>query len=521
MKTLIVLLLFISFQVFGQFPTVVDSLHQEGLLPLEYPDTGAIGFIPEIDLENGKINIPQPDVGGIVLVLRSIQNLEISLNGQLKNLVKEQLYHFGLYGHQDVISFISENENPFDSLFCYQVPDIHLVYYKVSNRRSSSLFEDRNLSYSHDMLFKNFRPENLLMSSDKNHQILIKSSDEKVMLDLLNQKPHEPKIEGWQDHIQHGTELFSISFWDHTNPVLYNKTIKVWVKNHPEVFEVFENKVGLRDTKWEKDQLQINKKSFKLKPYLLDEKAENISVLLTTLKKHHFNTIILQSANQTEVFDLCDSLGLYMIQLVDDSIFVDWQHWLSYHIVIKDHPSFVAWYDHGANSCTQRLMRKMDDKRILLNRENFIQPFYLNWNEMSDLDQENIKIQNQPFEFYFSAEQKSIKIKKKEKFRYNDSLQLEIVFRDSMGNLLFEDVSNFPSTTQEVVDINISEYEITKPKEGEVLEINLKIENTINEYKSGEVVARSIFYSKKTGQHFEFIERSAPVSDEFLKTQIE
>jgi len=521
MNTLIFLLLFISFSAFGQFPAVVDSLHQEGLLPLEYPDEGTKGFIPQLDLENRKIKIPQSDIGGFIIVLKPNQSVEISLNGQLKNLLDGQLYHFGLYAHPDAIPFISENENPFDSLFCYKVPDIHLAYYNVSNYRSSSPFESRNLSYSHELFYKNFRPESLLMSDDRSHQILIKSKDDKMLLDLMNSRSIKPKKEGWESHTQHDIELFSISFWDHTSPVLYNKSIKIWIKNNPEVFEVFENKVGLRDTKWEKDQLQINKKSFKLKPYLLDEKADDISVLLTTLKKHHFNTIILQSANQTEVFDICDSLGLYVIQLVDDSIFLDWQDWLSYHIKIKDHAYFIAWYDRGANSFTQRLMSEMDKQRIILNENNFRQSFHFNWNEMSALNQKNVRIQNQPFEFFFSQRQKTINIKKKEYFRYHDDLNVEIVFLDSAGNLLFQEISDFPSTDQERVDINLSEYEIPKPETGVMLEINLLMRNTINEYKSGEVVASSVFESKKTGQHFEFIERSAPVSDEFLKTQIE
>jgi hypothetical protein len=521
MKTLILLLLFISFSAFGQFPAVVDSLHQEGLLPLEYPDEGTKGFIPQLDLENRKINIPQSDIGGFIIVLKPNQSVEISLNGQLKNLLDGQLYHFGLYAHPDAIPFISENENPFDSLFCYKVPAIHLVYYNVSNYRSSSPFDSRNLSYSHEFFYKNFRPESLLMSDDRSHQILIKSKDDKVLLDLMNPTSIKPKKEGWESQTQNDTDLFSISFWDHTNPVLYNKSIKVWVKNHPEVFEVFENKVGLRDTKWEKDQLLINKKSFKLKPYLLDEKADDISVLLTTLKKHHFNSVILQSDNQTEVFDICDSLGLYVIQMVDDRIFMDWQDWLYYDIKIKDHASFIAWYDRGTNSFTQRLMSEMDAQRLVLNRDSFRLSFYVNWNQMSVLDQENVRFQNQPFEFYFSAEHKSIKIKKKEYFRYHSALKVEIVFLDSAGNLLFKEIIDFPSTDQEMVDINLSEYEIPKFEAGVVLEIKLLMRNTINEYKSGEVVANSVFESKKTGQHFEFLERSALISDEFLQTQIE
>ncbi len=520
MKTLIFLLFFISFSALGQFPTVVDSLHREGLLPIEYPDNETVGFIPEIDLEKREIKIPQPEIGGVIIVLKPSHGVELSLNGHLKDLVVGQLYYFGLYTHQEEIPFFSENTNPFDSLFCYLVPDIHLVYYNASNNRSSSPFESRNLSYGHELLFKNFRPDSLLMSSDKSHQILIKSNDDKVLLDLLNNESKKPKIEGWQYHVQHDTELFSISFWDHTNPVLYNKSIKVWVKNHPGVFEFFENKIGLRDIKWVNNRLQINKKAFKLKPYLLDEKVDDISVLITTLKKHHFNTIILQSSYQPEVFDICDSLGLYVIQLVDDGIFKDWQDWLSYHIKIKDHASFIAWYDRGANSFTQRLMRELDAQKLVLNGDSFRQPFYSNWNEMSALNQKNVRIQNQPFEFFFSQGQKTINIKKKEYFRYHDDLNVEIVFLDSAGNLLFQEISDFPSTAQERVDINLSEYEIPKPEAGGVLEINLLMRNTINEYKSGEVVASSVFESKKTGQHFEFIEKSAPVSDEFLKTQI-
>ena len=89
----------------------------------------------------------------------------------------------------------------------------------------------------------------------------------------------------------------------------------------------------------------VNENKVSLKSYLIrHEKTIVTDSLIVSLKKLNFNCLLLSAKVPNRVYELCDRLGIYTIQLVNDSLFTNIYSWIDYHICIKEHPSLIGWF---------------------------------------------------------------------------------------------------------------------------------------------------------------------------------
>jgi len=383
------------------------------------------------------------------------------------------------------------------------LPKIHLAYFYPSIYRTKAKWY---FNFSIDHYIKNWGDDNW---KTDDYLVNIKIYDSKLNLVREGSFGGHPskysKHEGWIgttfadiDYIPSFTVTVKpklrIFQWQPYAPNVYTYTIEV-LNDSLVTYETFVEKVGFRYIEEIDQTIHINNKKVVFKSTRINTRNPLLErEYLYDLKRNNFNTIILESKGNEELFDLCDSLGLFVVQEISKATFASLSDLLNYFMMAKDHPSFVMWKDNGFEQSSVRILQRLDYSRSFYNSNYDIQFRTINnWDSLDISEKMRIKNQFQNFDFWFSPKTLILDIQLLEPFRYIDKIALRWSIKKFDAVVEQGLMDKLELTTKRKVHLTIPFDQLYSSNENYKYEFEIVIKDDIGVYRKGDIIALSKF----------------------------
>jgi hypothetical protein len=403
-----------------------------------------------------------------------------------------------------VALFLSNNvvaQRPFDlfdSLFQqgqFPVPlditdaPVFLGFFDSYTQRSR---HDNSVSFRVDHYVKNTGDSSWHLN-DFNHGLKISDAG-KLIKNIRFQPSKYPdkNIQGISHVIFHDMQLFHIKSWSHTDPHCYQYLLEVFDRSNKR-YQSFSGNVGLRAITQTGTSIRIDNQDIIFKAVELhsnDIPKNNTRAYLQSIKGHNFNTIILKSPCDNAVFNLCDSIGLYIVQEVSHAQFNSTEQMLEYLVERKEHPSFIAWRDVGLRADHARILRTLDSHRALV--KDFPYGTVKNWNQLDSVARAVIKNKQQIFHVNVNTLISGINITRDEYFSDAHKITFTwairannvVVQQDGIGKLIFR-----ANVAEVALPVAANEF----AQAGYSYEFSIIVREGNNSYTPGDTIALNKF----------------------------
>jgi hypothetical protein len=379
------------------------------------------------------------------------------------------------------------------------VPETHLAFfYTHVFRRKSEHY--RYINFFIDHIIKNDNPA----WNIKDYHLNLKIYDKDNKLFKSIQFPGNPLLsaesEGWvitgRNQLDYNTK---VELWNHFSPTVYRYSIEVLNREH-RTHEVFQEKIGFRDLRLNDDEVFINNARLSIKAAEINRNyisEDSLERCLVGIKLHNFNSVVNSTKWDKKFFDLCDSIGLNVFQKVDLSTFLSLSDLLNYFVSIKEHPSFIAWFNEGMNADWERILSRLDHSRLILTDKQIQSKIFINWHELSNNDKEVVKKRFQPFNLYFTPGTSTLKIEQSEFFKDSDKLAINWTIQKNDSTLRSGNVKYNNSRNEIKLLIDEGGYKSA----GYSYEFKLIITGDSYPYRKGDVIASNRFrYTLRDGK---------------------
>ena len=462
----------------GDFP-LFDSLIQGNLFPIVYSSNE----LPPVSLD--------------------ISMLDKAYFFNLKDATHEKRISF--YVRAEENSIIYESNYQFSPLNIYGtkvdtiviLPRVHLAFFYSKTDRSKS---GKQVSFEVEQYLKNKGDSNWF-TRDFNYYI--KLFDGEKMIKAAKSTPNKYPSNNHEGVVHtrfNDMNILDVKSWSHSNPYFYRYTIEILDKND-KPYQVFYEKFGFRDVNQSLNEIIIDNRIILFKAvevYPENIPFDSLSSYLRSIKVHNLNSIILKTEGSKTIFDICDSIGLYVIQEISDYSFFSLPSLLDYFTRRKEHPSFIVWKDVGLNSKWVNILKRLDSGRPII--KIFSYPVINNWDKIGSLGRAEIKNKFQIINFHFNPESSVLRLKLEEYFKYTDNIILKWVVKE--GDSIFKagriDTITFnQNETEEILPVKIHQFDSIKLS----YEFQIIINEDIYPYKKGDIIALSKFqYYNEEGQ---------------------
>jgi hypothetical protein len=372
------------------------------------------------------------------------------------------------------------------------IPKVHLVFFYASVfRRKDNNY--RYLNFFIDHFIKNSGDNTWAIKDYKIDLKLFKYNTLIKRTRFVDNLRREEAKEGWV-----GTGLNEMDYeapvklWNHFDPNLYSYTIEV-LDRHERPYEYFNERIGFRDIRLIGRDIWINNNKVRFKTAKLASDVlhnGNLENHLRELKVNNFNSITINTEAPEILFDLCDSIGLFVIQELRPDSFHSLPALLDYFVRIKDNPSFIVWNNSRAKDVWVKIIKRLDQYRPILHDKSLFEPTVEKWITLSAKEKTEIKNRYQIFDFYFIPDTSVLSVQMEEPFRYLDNIELNwratkndsVVVGGVIKNLKFE---------KGKAEIKILTKTFKSPDMS--YEFELVITADIYPFKKGDVIALSKF----------------------------
>jgi beta-galactosidase/beta-glucuronidase len=327
------------------------------------------------------------------------------------------------------------------------VPPVHIIDFDLG--QAYSPMPQKEIAWGENFQAKNYA--NPLFNLD--YKTLSKFYNHSIHLEKTLENPNwdfKPIESGKKQHFGRGSSVGAFQTWNAELPNLYLYTQQITTSDKS-ITEVLSRKIGFRVIAMRNNKLSLGNlplsKPLTLKPVLYHlpsayDSLYNRTMLqeaLTALKKRNINTIILSGyPTASPVYDLCDELGLYVIQKIDLPTLENMQKWTldekaeqwrkqktkviaGLHQLIK-HPSAIAMYftnEYSAVLNAKALVETFDSyyqnilvafkDRILSHGTTHYQQLlhdeykFPEWNKLTQKQQDSLQHAYQPVEFWIKT----------------------------------------------------------------------------------------------------------------------
>jgi hypothetical protein len=385
------------------------------------------------------------------------------------------------------------------------LPIIHLVYlYPRVYRRKGQ----RYYSFGIDQYIKNWGDAQW-KTNDYAHKVKIFDKDEKIIREAKFRQRDPKPYHGSEGYIYtiFSDVNYSTAFdlennlrpkvyqWNHYSPFVYTYTIEV-LNDKLVPYEIFTEKLGFRYIEEVDNTILINRKQVLFKSTKVSPTTQTIDkTFLFDLKRHNFNTIILTSKADEHVFNVCDSLGLFVVQEINQDSFGSLSDLLNYFMMVKDHPSFVMWRDNGYETSALNILKRLDYARPFYKANYDIQFRTINnWDSLDINEKKMAKNQFQIFKFSFLAESSTLAIGLKEPFELKNKILLRwtVSRQDSVTER--GTIDQIDLNPKKAVELLIPFEEAYTMEANFVFDFQLELTEDIGIYHQGDVIAMSKFH---------------------------
>jgi hypothetical protein len=518
----IIVLLVAQLKVIAQ-GNIIDSLFMIG--QLQFPVSGDSRieyFIPSIVDENGEIVFDVIHGKHKILVIRSRENGYLHVGENEYPLIKGFLHHFAIGKEEQV--FLKQDglwpTESIDSLNAFVLPDFFQIYSSTRMFMRPGIGR-QNLNFFIDYYVKNFNEnqKNFLVLNKKISVNNIQTND--PVLEFEFEGSPLTNFDGWIGTGRNDLEMSNIKFWNHENPNLYKRTLKIWTGNETHNVQQTDAIIGFRDLKFKENSLFVNEKKVRLKSYLIyDFKPGLTDSLILSLKKMHFNCLILGEKVPEKVFELCDRLGIYTIQVVNDANFNSIYDWFDYHIQIKEHPSFIGWLDSGTDKRLLKIVEDIDDHRIQFN--NHIFPVFTDFEGIEKNETEQILGSLQPIKFFYNGTSNGLEIQFTEHADFIENLQLVITSTNEDAELAYYDeVPLIDPIKDKTLVINLNDRHLPKTEGQFEIRFELVFKEDRGIYSAGELFAIYKLSIQNLGNMYKTADISPCITDQYTINEME
>jgi len=464
---------------------LVDSLIRENQFPIAYPTHTNV--VARNDFESLKEDYK------IIYILE--ENVKTT---RFNYLIKKRVGFDSTYFSGD--SNIWNNNYDTKYTNAIALPQVYLAYFYPETYRLKGKWY---YSFSIDHYIKNWGDSNWT-TNDYVVDIKIYDVELKIFREgrFGNGKPSNyPGPEGWIgtsfNHLNYYTKFNpkpKVYPWSPSAPNIYTYTIEVLDKNL-KPYQTFIDKLGFRYIEEHGKTIRINDKKILFKANKVNSTLQLIEKeYLYNLKRHNFNTIILGAKADERVFDLCDSLGLFVVQEINTASFASLSDLLNYFMMVKDHPSFVIWQDKGFDSTSVKILKRLDYSRPFFEAKHDIQfRVIANWDSLDYDAREKIKNQFQNFKFNFSANTSTLEIQLEEPFEFMDKIVLRWIVRKGGLDIEFGVIEQLEVSTKNMAELFIPFKKLYSVEERVEYEFELEIKEDVGYYRKGDIIAFSKF----------------------------
>jgi hypothetical protein len=489
---LLALLIGNVFSAFAQADfALVDSLIREYQFPMAYPNQ-----VETVDRNKGDSILNN---NKLYFVLN-----EVGQSRKFDFLIHEIGGQDSLFSSVDESSRLQPHYHKADSNSLIPIPIIHLAYFypRVYRRKG-----ERYYNFSIDQYIKNWGDAEW-KTNDYEHNIKIFNKDEKIIreskLRRRAPKPYygsEGDIRTIFNYVNYATTYDlehnirpKVYQWNHYTPVVYTYVIEV-LNDSLVPYLTFTEKVGFRYIEVVNNTILINRKKVLFKSAKVSPTKHTIDKeFLFDLKRHNFNTIILPFKADERVFDICDSLGLLVVQEINPDSFGSLPDLLNYFMIIKDHPSFVMWHDKGFETSAVSILKRLDYARPFF-KSNYDIQFRMinNWDKLDLAEKKAIKNQFQVFNFSFLVTSSTLRLGLIEPLELKDKIVLKWLVRreDSVVERGTIDLMNL--NTKKAIELLIPFEKSYSSSVNFIFDFQVEITEDIGIYQQGDVIAMSRF----------------------------
>ena len=485
--------LFIQLETFAQY-SIVDSLFTIGQLNLAHvASIKTDKTIPEIIYENGAIDFGKLLTKSKILIIKSNSDGLLTVGKNHHQLLKNYLHYFPIKREEKVSISLDGILGPgsIDSIYSLELPDFFMIYSYAHMFRRKSI-QKQNLNFFMEWHLKNFSfPKK--SHEHLNTNILIrglKNNKEIINIRFDGSSLFANHFEGAMSSGKNDLELDHILLWDHNNPNLYENITNIWSDSETQDIQENTSLIGFRDIKLKDHLFFVNTKKVKLRSYFYHDNATKITdSLLLYLKKLNFNCVLFGNKVPPHAFELCDSLGIYSIQVVNDSLFKNIREWFDYHINIKDHASLIGWFDTGSGSKILEIINTIDKDRILFNNKNYFFPVFTGINNPDIKEIEQITTFLQPVNFYFIETNDILKFQLTENKDYIKNLVLNVDIIDNDSVIVSKmQIPVSHSVNKEYIEIKVDDFEIPDSDQAFLVKMKLIFKEDTGIHEKGDIL---------------------------------
>jgi hypothetical protein len=523
MKYLIAwILVFFHVEVLAQVHPLIDSLFMIGQLQISRSgNVKTDHVIPQISNENGELVFDQLHNKNKLLVIKSESGGILKIGDNNFPIIKDYLHHFPIYKEKKVFHIVNEplRIEPLDSLYSFLLPDFYLIYSYPEMSRSSGIGR-QNLNYFTECFIKNFNENNKNLSAVNSSTSFIELGTKYEILNFKGfNSPHAALFEGFYGSGKNGLETVDhIKFWNHEYPNLYQRKFNIWSCDDAQ--DIQENNViiGFRDVRLKDNSLFVNNKKTSLKSYFVTGAGKSVSdSSLLLLKKLHFNCLVLGSKVPDRVFELCDSIGIYAIQVVSNALFPNIRNWVDYHIFTKEHPSLIAWLYTEIDKSILEVIDEIDDNRIIFSNRNLFFPIFFNLENLNKNETKELVGFLQPIKFYVNSTRAMLEIQFMEYSGCVERLIVKVKVLNQDSVLVGHQQISFISAVQEkTIEIKLNDLPIANSEEQFLFQFELVFKEDAGIYEKGEILGYFDLSVQKRGDIFQIKEPKLPELDKYM-----
>ncbi len=512
-------------EVLAQGHPIIDSLFMIGELQISpKSNINTDKLVPSFSCENGEIAFHHLYNKNKVLVIKPSNEGFLEIGTKKYHLLKDYLHFFPILKEENVFLRMdgSLEVEPLDSLYSFVLPEFYLIYSYPSMFRNPSIGR-QNLSFFTECFIKNFNDNRKNLSALKSYTSIVELATKREILNINFQgNRYNGPLEGLFTSGQNDMETVDhMQFWNHEHPNLYERIFNIWSGDEAPDIQESRAIVGFRDVRLKDNGLFVNEKKVSLKSYYF--KSINTEIndsLLIALKKLHFNCLILGEKVPDRVFEFCDSIGIYTIQVADNSMFATPRAWVNYHIQTKEHPSLIGWLNAGTDDKLQKIIKEIDKDRILFNRPIF--PVYGGFKRIEKAEFEQFQGSLQPIKFLYNGTSRTLEIKFEEYADFIVNLKLVATSTNEAGKIAYhEEVSLINPVIDNTTAIRLNDCQLPATEDQFEIRFELVFKEDIGIYKSGELFAIYNLSIQKFGDNYKTAEISPGIPDQYVFNEIE
>jgi len=512
-------------EVLAQGHPIIDSLFMIGELQLSpKSNINTDKLVPTFSCENGEIAFHHLHNKNKILVIKPSNEGFLEIGTKKYHLLKDYLYFFPILKEENVylrMDGLLEVE-PLDSLYSFLLPEFYSIYSYPSMFRSSGIGR-QNLNFFTECFLKNFNDNRKNLSALKSTTSIVELTTKREILNInFEGNRYNGPLEGIFTSGQNDMETVDhMQFWNHEHPNLYERIFNIWSGDEAPDIQESRAIVGFRDVRLKENILFVNEKKVSLKSYYFKSIRPEINdSLLITLKKMHFNCLILGEKVPERVFEFCDSIGIYTIQVADNSMFATPMEWVNYHILTKEHPSLIGWLNAGINDQLQKIIKEIDKDRILFNRPIF--PVFAGLKRIEIAEFEQILGSLQPIKYSFNGTSRTLEIKFEEYADFITNLKLVVTSINETGEVAYhEEVSLNDPNNDNATAITLNDRHLPTTECQFKIRFELVFKEDIGLYKSGELFGIYNLSIQKIGDIYKTSEISLGIPYEYVLREFE